>query len=431
MCTNLGSICHTCIVKEFCFFVASATFHVRRRELTRSSGLQRWMRLLFLTLTFSSDRVTLQKSESRLPASSIQRVASSLSGQMTNPAWFVRLEWNHLAASRRTIGLCVSSWTCWYHFACRDLIFWNRCPASLPHGSVRFFKMTAKAVQNARQGLFLPEGCRTLNIGDDWKTLFNFSHPEMLDEFRRAVQTLRSLQFLLKRGSRELQWTPLLAGARQQISRGRSAAEKRATRYESKKHLAGGTAHFSNSTKSFRGSWRPDPSQHQNDGIVLQICLVDAGSGGQGLDGALSQSSLGRVPSSPKTRCYVSLRGNRREAACSNLQGVMLSLVIVSITSVSLEEHTKKLLETNIARIRAALRIITHIHSSSTSHSLRNIRKLPWCGQRPNSWLCRRRRVQYTVPYLTSVLYALAQTNSVLFGFCDGAIVAALAERSH
>ena len=31
---------------------------------------------------------------------------------------------------------------------------------------------------------------------------------------------------------------------------------------------------------------------------------------GQGLDGALSQSSLGRSPSSPKTRCYVSLRGN-------------------------------------------------------------------------------------------------------------------------
>ena len=177
------------------------------------------------------------------------------------------------------------------------------------------------------------------------------------------------------------------------------------------------------------GAWRPDPSQHQNDGIVLQICLVDAGSGGQGLDGALSQSSLGRVPSSPKTRCYVSLRGNRREAACSNLQGVMLSLVIVSITSVSLEGHTKKLLETNIARIRAALRIITHIHSSSTSHSLWNMRKASWCGQRGNSWLCRRRRVQYTVPYLTSVLYALAQTNSVLFGFCDGAIVAAPAER--
>ena len=88
MCTNLGSVCHTCIVKEFGFFVASATFHVRRRELTRSWGLHRWTRWLFLTSTFSSDRVTLQKSESRLPASSIQRVASSLSGQMTKPTGF-------------------------------------------------------------------------------------------------------------------------------------------------------------------------------------------------------------------------------------------------------------------------------------------------------------------------------------------------------
>ena len=41
----------------------------------------------------------------------------------------------------------------------------------------------------------------------------------------------------------------------------------------------------------------------------------------------------------------------------------------------ALEGHTKKLLETNIARIRAALRIITHIHSSSTSHSLWNMRQ--------------------------------------------------------
>ena len=106
----------------------------------------------YFDLLFS--RVTLQTSESRLPASSIQRVASSLSGQMTKPAGFVRLEWNHLAASRRTTGLCVSSWTCWYHFACRDLIFCTRCTASLPHGSVRFFKMTRRAVQNARQGLF-------------------------------------------------------------------------------------------------------------------------------------------------------------------------------------------------------------------------------------------------------------------------------------
>ena len=117
------------------------------------------------------------------------------------------------------------------------------------------------------------------------------------------------------------------------------------------------------------GTWRPEPSQHPNDEVVLQICLVDA----EEWPGPRRRS----VPSSPKTRCYVSLRGNRREAACSNLQGVMLSLVIVSITSVSLEGHTKKLLETNIARIRAALRIITHIHSSSTSHSLWNIRKVP------------------------------------------------------
>ena len=253
----------------------------------------------------------------------------------------------------------------------------------------------------------MPEGCRTLNIGDDWKTLFNFSHPEMLDEFRRAVQTLRSLQFLLKRGSRELQWTPLswLArdsryqeGGRQQKSGPHGTSPRNtwpvAQLISQTRRSHSGRRANPRSQTCCLGAWRPDPSQHQNDGIVLQICLVDAGSGGQGLDGALSQSSLGRVPSSPKTRCYVSLRGNRREAACSNLQGVMLSLVIVSITSVSLEEHTKKLLETNIARIRAALRIITHM-----------------------------------VPYLTSVLYALAQTNSVLFGFCDGAIVAAPAER--
>ena len=54
-------------------------------------------------------------------------------------------------------------------------------------------------------------------------------------------------------------------------------------------------------------------------------------------------------------------------------------------------------------RIRAALRIITDVHSSSTSHSLWNIRKAPWCGQRSNSWLCRRKRttcrlVPATVP---------------------------------
>ena len=210
-------------------------------------------------------------------------MASSLSGKMTKPAGFVRLEWNHLAASRRTTGLWVSSWTCWYHFACRDLIFWTRCPASLPHGSVRFFKMTRRAVQNARQGLFLPEGCRTLNIGDDWKTLFNFSHPEMLEEFQTAVQTLRSLQFLLKRASQKLQWTPLLAGARQQISRGRWSAEKRATQYESKKHL--GAAQLISQTRRSHsrrranprsetcclGAWRPEPSKHQKDGVVLQI----------------------------------------------------------------------------------------------------------------------------------------------------------------
>ena len=133
--------------------------------------------------------------------------------------------------------------------------------------------------------IFLLEGCRTLNKGDDWMTLFNFSHPEMLEEFRTAVQTLRSLQFLLKRSTREVRWTPLLAGARQQISRGRWAAEKRVTRYESKKHLVGSTAleghsrRRANPTSETRclGEWRPEPCQHQNDGVVLQICLVGAG----------------------------------------------------------------------------------------------------------------------------------------------------------
>ena len=111
----------------------------------------------------------------------------------------------------------------------------------------------------------------------------------MLEEFRTAVQTLCSLQFLLKRASRKLQWTPLLAGARQQISRGRWAAEQRATQYESKKHLAAAqiisqtrrshsrTRANPRSETCCLGAWRPEPSQHQNDGVVLQICLVHSG----------------------------------------------------------------------------------------------------------------------------------------------------------
>ena len=134
---------------------------------------------------------------------------------------------------------------------------------------------------------------------------------------------------------------------------------------------------------------------------------------GQGLGGALSQSSLGRGPSSPTTRCYVSLRGNRREAARSFLQGVMLSPVTVSITSVSLEGHTKKLLETK-----------RRADSSSTPHHNGHPFQfnVPFALEHPKSSL-----VRATLEFLA----LSSQTNNVLFGFCDGAIVAALAERSH
>ena len=153
MCTNLGPIGHTCIVKELCFFVASATFQVHRRELTRSSGLHRWTRRLFLTSTFSSDRVTLQTLQ---PSASVEHVRSD-----DEPRSFCASGVESSAAlSRRTTGKWVSSWTCWSrsrgpqnHFAYRDLIFWNRCPASLPHGSVCLFKMTAKSCPKRTPGI--------------------------------------------------------------------------------------------------------------------------------------------------------------------------------------------------------------------------------------------------------------------------------------